>query len=187
MNADGFNRWFSIAANVGIVIGLILVGLQLRQNASLARIQILSDDISDERAAEMAMFGDAGAVAWAKSIEDPGSMTSAEIKVVDGWLVSQVLGWSRVALLENEGLLAAGATKQRIETSISFYFGNQFARNWWKYEKQNDYDHEFVSMVDEAIERLEDNENKIWLQNLKKDIGVRAEGDKAISSSDIPE
>ena len=63
-NVDYWGNLISVAANVGIIVGLVLVALQLRQNASLARIQILSQDISDERAAEIGMFGDAGAVAW---------------------------------------------------------------------------------------------------------------------------
>jgi hypothetical protein len=93
-----WNNLISIAANLGIIVGLVLVALQLRQNASLARIQILSQDISDERAVEIGMFGDAGAVAWAKPIESLETMTSAEVKVVDGYLVNQVQGWLRVLL-----------------------------------------------------------------------------------------
>jgi len=59
-----WNNWISIAANIGLIVGLALVVLQLRQNADLARLQIISQNISDERAVEIGMFGDAGAIAW---------------------------------------------------------------------------------------------------------------------------
>ena len=35
MNTGKFNNWLQIAANLGILIGLILVGFQMRQNSEL--------------------------------------------------------------------------------------------------------------------------------------------------------
>jgi len=164
----------SIAANVGIIAGLILVALQLRQNATLARVQILSQDISDERAVEIGMFGDSGAIAWAKSVEDPGSMTSAEIKVVDGWLINQVQGWLRMQLLEAEGLVPSGATEARIRTGVDFYFGNTFAKTWWKYESQRGYEPAFVDLIDSALREIDEHRNRRWLDDLRSE--VRADG-----------
>jgi hypothetical protein len=161
----------SIAANIGIIVGLVLVTLQLRQNASLARIEILSQDISDERAVEIGMLGDAGAVAWAKSIENPRSMTSADVKVVDGYLVNQVQGWLRILLLESEGLVESGTTEARIRTGVDFYFGNRFAQAWWKYESQRGYDAVLVGLVNAAIREIEDERNLRWLGDLASDLG----------------
>jgi hypothetical protein len=165
-----WNNLVSIAANVGIIVGLVLVALQLRQNAALARVQILSQDISDERAVEIGMFGDAGAIAWAKSIESPGTMNSAEVKVVDGWLVNQVQGWLRVQLLELEGLVPSGSTEARIRNVVDFYFGNRFAKAWWKYESQRGYDPALVELVDSALRRIDDDSNRHWLNDLRSDV-----------------
>ena len=73
------------------------------------------------------MFGE-GSIAWAKSIENPGSLTSAEIKVVDGWLHNQVLQWERTKLLQEERLLSAAEAEQKIRKGVAFYFGNRFGR-----------------------------------------------------------
>ncbi len=40
MNADRVNRWLTLGANVGVVIGLILLLIEIDQNNDLARAQI---------------------------------------------------------------------------------------------------------------------------------------------------
>lgn len=40
MSADSVNRWLTLSANVGVVIGLILLVVELNQNSSLVRAQI---------------------------------------------------------------------------------------------------------------------------------------------------
>ena len=40
MNTDSVNRWLTLSANVGVVIGLILLLIELDQNSDLVRAQI---------------------------------------------------------------------------------------------------------------------------------------------------
>ena len=40
MNADSVNRWLTLSANIGVVIGLILLLIELDQNSDLLRAQI---------------------------------------------------------------------------------------------------------------------------------------------------
>jgi hypothetical protein len=39
MNADRLNKWLSLAANFGVIAGIIFLGLELRQNSELMRAQ----------------------------------------------------------------------------------------------------------------------------------------------------
>jgi hypothetical protein len=43
VNRERLTRWFTVAANFGALIGLLLIGLQLRQNRALMRAQIRHD------------------------------------------------------------------------------------------------------------------------------------------------
>jgi hypothetical protein len=43
MTADSVNRWLTLLANVGVVIGLVLLLIELDQNNDLARAQIHQD------------------------------------------------------------------------------------------------------------------------------------------------
>ncbi len=40
MKADSLNRWLTLSANIGVVIGLILLLIELDQNSDLVRAQI---------------------------------------------------------------------------------------------------------------------------------------------------
>ena len=39
MNADNVNKWLTLSANIGVVIGLILLLVELDQNSDLVRAQ----------------------------------------------------------------------------------------------------------------------------------------------------
>ena len=40
MNADSVNKWLTLSTNIGVVIGLVLLLVELDQNADLVRAQI---------------------------------------------------------------------------------------------------------------------------------------------------
>ena len=43
MNSGGLSRWLTLGANVGVVIGLVLLLFEIRQNSDLMRAQIAMD------------------------------------------------------------------------------------------------------------------------------------------------
>ena len=40
MNTERLNTWLALTANVGVIVGLIIVAVELNQNSDLMRIQI---------------------------------------------------------------------------------------------------------------------------------------------------
>ncbi len=40
MKADNVNKWLTLSANIGVVIGLVLLLIELDQNSDLLRAQI---------------------------------------------------------------------------------------------------------------------------------------------------
>ncbi len=44
MDSSRLNHWLQVSANIGIVLGLVLVGVQLKQNSDLTRIQMLYEE-----------------------------------------------------------------------------------------------------------------------------------------------
>ena len=56
MDSDRLNRWLTLVANVGVLIGIILILIELDQNAELMRAQITqarSDNVLDGYRAQM--------------------------------------------------------------------------------------------------------------------------------------
>jgi hypothetical protein len=46
MKTDAINRWLSLAANIGVMLGLVLVAYQIRQDVELTKVQLFSDATS---------------------------------------------------------------------------------------------------------------------------------------------
>ena len=43
MNAEDLNRWLTLGANLGVLIGIILLTVELNQNSTLMRAQIFNE------------------------------------------------------------------------------------------------------------------------------------------------
>ena len=80
-----------MGANVGILAGLILVGLQMRQNEQLLRTQMAYEESNRYSQIEAAMLGEEPSIVWAKSLVDPAS-PGARLSIAD-MTPSLVSGW----------------------------------------------------------------------------------------------
>ncbi len=81
MDTDKFNRWLTLTANLGILIGLVLIIVEIRQNSQLMRAQINMDRTASS-IESLINVANGGAVA---------TMQSKLYAEVDGF--PMVLGW----------------------------------------------------------------------------------------------
>ena len=105
MEIGKLNNWLQVSANIGIVLGLVLVGVQLRQNSELARIQLLNDESQRVVEFELELVGEHGASVWAKSIEDPENLTLEEVRIMEALLWSFIENLRGTYRLAQLGLL----------------------------------------------------------------------------------
>ncbi len=156
MNAGKMATWLQIAANVGILGGLILVGLQINQNSELIRLQIIYDDSRRLSDMELMYVGERGADAWAKAIDDPGSLDRAEQKVVESFLYSTFEMWRSMYYLHRQGLIG-DEWAYRIKTEVPYYYGHTYGRAWWRTYKayatggEDEQPTELVKAIDIAL------------------------------------
>ena len=132
MNFEKLNKWLQVSANIGIVLGLVLVGFQLKQNSELARIQLLYEESNRAIDLESQVVGEQAADVWAKSIQSPEDLTLAEIRIMEALLWSfmeQLRGTYRLAEL---GLLSDEDWLTRAEGEVTFYLSDPYSRAWWK-------------------------------------------------------
>jgi hypothetical protein len=109
----------------------VLVGVQLKQNSDLARIQLLHDESRRVVEFELELVGEQGAAVWAKSIEDPANMTLGEVRIMEALLWSffeNLRGTHRLAEL---GLLEESDWRSRVESEVTFYLSDPYSRAWW--------------------------------------------------------
>ena len=150
MDFSKLNHWLQVSANIGIVLGLVLVGVQLKQNSDLTRIQMLYEESQRAVNLELQVVGERGAEVWAKSIEDPENMTLEEIRIMEALLWSFIevqRGTYRLATL---GLIEDADWKQRVQSEVSFWLADRYSRAWWE-----NYSNESSSVPPELLNEIE--------------------------------
>ncbi len=148
------NSWLSLGANIGVVIGLVLVAYQINQEAELTKIQLFSEATSSRKEFNQAMMGSDPMEVVAKSIERPHELTLSELQLMDMYFISALNELRRLAVLSQAGL----DVDADIEGFHNFFFGSNFAQAWFQ-EYGNRYD-EFQT----TRERIE-GANPAWVVN----------------------
>jgi len=173
MKSEKINSWLSLGANIGVVIGLILVAYQINQDADLTRIQLFSDATTARNEFNQALMGDNPLEVVAKSIESPNELTLAELQIMDAYLISALNEIRRLELLRRTGL----DVENSVEGIHEYYFGNNFARAWFEgyggeknfpamTERIRNTDTKFVvDLFDALLARLDDDSG----QSLSRD------------------
>ncbi len=135
MDSNKLANWLQVAANIGILTGLILVGLQMQQNFKLSQGQIISDGYVAARADRAILMGESPTVAIAKSLTDPESLTMSEVLIVDSYLTQAWLRQQRIQVLASAGVYIGNLPFVSDELSdywAEYYFGNSFAKSWFE-------------------------------------------------------
>ena len=131
MNSSKLSDWLQIAANVGIIAGLLLVGLQLKQNSDLLKTQLLYEESNRLVELETQVVGENGAEVWAKSISDPGNLSLSEQRIMEALLWSFVEQLRATRLLAELGLIEDEEWRLRVRSDTAYYLANEYGRAWW--------------------------------------------------------
>lgn len=134
MNSDKINKWLALGANIGVVIGLLLVAYQINQEAELTKIQLFSENTDSRREFNQAMMGNEPMKVVTKSIERPLELTLEELQIMDMYLLAAVNEVRRLEVLNDAGL-AADADVENLEV---FYFGSNFAKAWYEQYRRDE-------------------------------------------------
>ena len=175
MDSDRLNRWLTLGANVGVVVGIIFLAVEIRQNSELARIQLTDERMATWQQGELVVLGDSIARVWEKSVLDPASLSLAETRMLDAYLAFQLTSATRILQLERDGLMEPGATKRYLEGNMPFFFDTDFARAWWEIEGRT-WGPELVEIAEPIIGEVSKDESVIKLQKIREEAAARVSG-----------
>jgi hypothetical protein len=165
------NNWLSFGANMGVVLGLVLVAYQINQEAELTKIQLFSEATSSRKEFNQAMMGSDPLQVVAKSVERPHELTLAELQLMDFYFISALNELRRLEQLREAGL----AVDAEVEGFHHFYFGSNFAQAWFKeYGGKNEF---------EATRERVRNTDPAWLVGFFDRVLGRLDGDSGQSLS----
>lgn len=133
--ADRLTRWLTLAANLGVVLGLIILIVEVRQNAALTRAQmeVGTNDLLAQ--IELSLAEPEIAAAWVKSIQSPEAMTPVEVRMVESHLVSVMLQLDHMFNMEDSGLVSREDVRRHARNVVPYYFGSRHAKNWWRWQE----------------------------------------------------
>ena len=132
MKYQKLNHWLQVSANIGIVLGLVLVGVQLKQNSDLLKTQLLYEESQRAIELETSFIGENGADVWAKSLTEPENLSLAEQRVMEAVLWSFVEQLRATQMLAELGLLADDEWRLRVRAESAFFLANEYGMAWWE-------------------------------------------------------
>jgi hypothetical protein len=163
------SQWVTAATNIAVLLGVVLLVIELRQNAELAQLEMVQARTTAYQQAEGAFFDtDLGRI-WVKSFKQPESMTLEEIRAMDAYLAINMAQIRRIYDLERAGLMERGATLEIAEGDFAFLFGSRFGKAWFQQFGQFGSS-EFVEFVRPIVDSVETDELNETFSRLQKSL-----------------
>jgi len=103
MDSSKAANWLQIIGNLGLIIGLVLVAVQIKQNNDLAKAQLLSDGWLAAMQRQTALFGESPAASVARASFTPDQLTDEDLAVLDAVFRSQWVLGLRLTTLDASG------------------------------------------------------------------------------------
>ena len=135
-----------IAAAV-VVLSLLFVAQQLRQNTSAIKSQALESAIQIAQSEVLKLGNDEFAQVFRKSISVPEKLSPNEIQQLDAWNMLLLMGRSNDYQLYKLGTLSE-ARFYAHEPTIKYALSSKWHRNWLKVGGRHFFDDEFIDWVE---------------------------------------
>lgn len=161
------NKWLTLGANLGVLVGLFLLVFELRQNADLAIAQFRLDRSIAYDQFEQISIDPSFAEVWSKSVLDPQALTPAEYRILDSYLALRTTIWARTYRIEQAGYAPKGDTENDMRRYAGIWFGNSFAKAWWVNEKPKCGTGEFCALIDSVLLEVSPDENQRWVESIQ--------------------
>jgi hypothetical protein len=134
MDSDRLNKWMSVGANAGVLIGLALVIMQLNQNETLLRVQIMNQYYDSYIAADSAFAGDNVAEIFEKSMIEPENLSFADMRALESQTFSPMLRWINLYRLSESGIIDDSEWRRQVKADAGYYLGTPYGRAWWEFQ-----------------------------------------------------
>jgi hypothetical protein len=179
--------WLSIATDIGLLAGLVLVAYEINQNSQLARSALVNEGNVASNQFFANVMGENPADVIANSVECPEAMTYADFMAMDAFLFTGINTLYRNFELAQEGFFTEKDWRVFVEGYATWYLGNSFGRAWWDEEGRYFFRDEFVNHVDLQLEGTGKDSYANWLGLRTRLFGPGNEDNAVVGSSCPPQ
>ena len=89
MNPDKVANWIQITATIGVLIGIVLVVIELRQAKAIAHANFTANFFSETAQNSRSQMGENPAIVLAKACLRPNEISAQELFVLEGFFGSR--------------------------------------------------------------------------------------------------
>ncbi len=165
MNVDKVSASLTLGANIGVLIGLIVLIVELNQNTDHLRLQVMDQINARQFTSNSIFLAENPAPVIEKSLTEPESITYTEFRVLDAYLINTLSLWEDRFFLYQAGLVDSTNWKTKVEQDASWFFGNKFAKKWWANAGKDVFEKEFADHVDQVLRNIGNDESyEFWLK-----------------------
>ena len=132
---DKLAVWLQVIGNFGLIVGLALVGFQIRQSSELARVQMGHDAWLLSWELAEGMMGENPQAVLAKTWFEPEALTDEELVAADSYFWGVALDVKRVEYVNDAGLDLYSEEVHAEGTANSL--ASPVGRAWWALNKDN--------------------------------------------------
>ncbi|WP_373006233.1 hypothetical protein [Hyphomonas sp.] len=164
---ERLNTWLTLGANIGVLLGLVILIVEVRQNAALSRaaMEQQKNDVLAE--IEFNIAKPEISEVWVKSIRHPEDLTEPEMRTMDAILVALMLQWDHRFQMEAAGLASRADARQHVLNSARYYFGSRFAKHWWSLQAPGWEGTPMMEVAGPIVEATDENFLADYLDSLR--------------------
>ncbi len=134
MDLAKLNDWLQLAAAIGVLFGLLLVAMEIRQANEIANAEATADIFEGwELQSRVEMESDIKSI-FERSFRSPEDLTTDEILRLDSWLTSIIMLYSRKAVLYFRFDYTVDPGDEDW-ADLAYYFDSPFTRAWYKHSR----------------------------------------------------
>ena len=153
MNADNVNKWLTLSANFGVVIGLILLIVEIGQNTEMMRAQINQSRTDTAISEQQAFFNSDYVPAIVMKRNNGEQLSEEEMNRFRSHFRSGMRNQDNNLWQYNQGFLGENTPRSIRGYARSVIGGTKLGITTWDSQKYA-YTDEYIAFVEEAISDL---------------------------------
>jgi hypothetical protein len=130
---EKLNTWLQLGASVGILIGLILVGIQIQQATKIATAEMMGGAFETTIQSNEIIVGGNLSGAWSKAMVNSDELTDSDLTVISAYLQREWLNNVRTEMLSGLGFQdPAWDDTSTVRKWVFAMLGNETSIRWWR-------------------------------------------------------
>lgn len=164
---DRIARWLTLGANIGVVLGLVMLIVEIRQNETLTRAATEGGLNELMVNTELHIAQPEQSAAWVRSYMAPETMTDVDIRMNEAVLVSLLMQWDYAFQMQRAGLRTRAEVERLIHNTAPFYFGNSFGKRWFAAQAPGWQGTDMMEVAGPIVADLDENFMRDYYVNLR--------------------